>query len=63
MYSPPPAAGEPANEEAKMENMASSPADPLLTSTAQVVTHTQFESCILDTTVSFLFLNCTKLQS
>ncbi|XP_071361557.1 uncharacterized protein [Trachinotus anak] len=36
MYSnPPPAAGEPVKEEMKMENMASSPADPLLTAAPQ----------------------------
>ncbi|XP_041642059.1 protein diaphanous homolog 1 [Cheilinus undulatus] len=36
MYSAPPGvSGEPVKEEVKMENMASSPADPLLTNTAQ----------------------------
>lgn len=40
MYSVPPSASEPTKEGIKMENMAASPADPLLTSNVQVVTQT-----------------------
>lgn len=46
MYSAPPSAGEPAKEAIKMENMAASPADPLLTSNAQVVTQTHIQTNI-----------------